>query len=169
MGSRVEGGFKCVQRDQKDSTCGRLDKRGQYFGAERATHRMECRDLLYAFLVVSNFSPRPTLLAEPEHPAAESRSTVNTYGDNGQERSRTYVCRRGCTTGLPLRLPFAEDLSLLRGFSSPGEEATKVEKCLDEGTRGREAGTELGAVVVWVVVDWGLELARKRDCEWFEK
>lgn len=68
-----------------------------------------------------------------------------------------------------MRLPFAEDLSLLRGFSSPGEEATKVEKCLDEGTRGREAGTELGAVVVWVVVDWGLELARKRDCEWFEK
>lgn len=49
-----------------------------------------------------------------------------------------------------MRLPFADVLSLLRAFSSPD---TKVEKCLDEGTRGREAGAGLGVAVVWVVVD----------------
>ena len=52
-----------------------------------------------------------------------------------------------------MRLPFVDVLSLLEDFSSPEAEDTKVEKCLDEGTRGREAGAGLGVVVVWVVVD----------------
>ena len=72
--------------------------------------------------------------------------------------------------------PFPADLSFPCAFSSPEEVETKVEKCLEEGTRGRAAPGVLAAagvcavvVVVVVVCEFVLELARKRDWEWFEK
>lgn len=68
-----------------------------------------------------------------------------------------------------MRLPFVEALSLLEDFSSPEAGGTKVEKCLDDGTRERGAGAGFGVVVVCVVVDCEVELARKRDWEWLEK
>ena len=72
-------------------------------------------------------------------------------------------------TSMSRFLPFDHPLHLLRDFSSPEVEDTDVEKCLDDGTRGRGTGARLGVVVVWVVVVCELELARKRDWEWFEK
>ena len=70
-------------------------------------------------------------------------------------------------------MPFPPALSLPCALSSAVVE-TKVEKCLEEGTRGRAAPGGLAdaglCVVVVVVVEFAaLELARKRDWEWFEK
>ena len=96
-----------------------------------------------------------------------------------QSSIRTYVFRRGCTDTVPLDAPFPEDLSFPWTLSSPAAVVeTKVEKCLEDGTRGRApvggaaaVGVWAVAVVVVVVVDWefAVELARKRDWEWFEK
>lgn len=71
--------------------------------------------------------------------------------------------------GLPV-FEVEEDLS--------SEVETKVEKCFEEGTRGRGGADWLLLVVVdgaavdtvaVVVVLEVVELARKRDCEWLEK
>ena len=88
---------------------------------------------------------------------------------------RTYVFRRGCTLTVPLEVPLPAALSFPAVFSSPDAVETKVEKCLEEGTRGRTAVEGLAdaglcAAVVVVVCELALfELARKRDWEWFEK
>lgn len=79
-------------------------------------------------------------------------------------------------------LPFGEleaVLSFSWTFSSAVGVCTNVEKCFDEGARARAAmgcagaaGDVAVAAVVAVVVEVVLELlelARKRDCEWFEK
>ena len=84
-------------------------------------------------------------------------------------------------------------LSLPDAFSSPAAVDTNVEKCFEDGTRGRAAPTPCGvplpvpaaaaappgaaalaaaaaaAVVVVVVCEAAFELARKRDWEWLEK
>ena len=82
-------------------------------------------------------------------------------------------------------------LSLPCAFSSPDAVETKVEKCFEDGTRGRPAapapegaapgpapaaaaaapcdGAAAVVVVVVVVCEAAFELARKRDWEWFEK
>lgn len=65
-------------------------------------------------------------------------------------------------------------LSLFIGFSSPEELVeTDVEKCLEVEMRGRDAAEVVVVVIVEVVVleFWPplLELAKKRDWEWFEK
>lgn len=60
-------------------------------------------------------------------------------------------------------------MSLFGDFSSAEEVDSDVEKCFDEGTRGRGAGEGVGATVVWVAEEVELEFARKRDWEWLEK
>ena len=84
---------------------------------------------------------------------------------------RTYVFRSGCTDAVPLEVPLPVTLSFPCTFSSPAVVETKVEKCLDEGMRGRAtlggvAVAALCVVVVVVVCELVvLELARKRDWE----
>ena len=70
---------------------------------------------------------------------------------------------------MPLEVPLPVALSLPCAFSSPAAVETKVEKCLEEGTRGRAGGgaDAAGWVAVVVVVCELVvfELARKRDWE----
>lgn len=76
---------------------------------------------------------------------------------------------------MPLAAPFPAALSFPCAFSSPEAVETKVEKCLEDGTRGRAATGGVAVAAGWVVVvvvavcELVLELARKRDWEWFEK
>lgn len=66
----------------------------------------------------------------------------------------TYVFLRGCTVTalVPLLEVLTPCFSLLVGFSSPDELVeTDVEKCLEDGTRGRGA-IELGFAVAVIVV-----------------
>ena len=60
----------------------------------------------------------------------------------GDVSIRTYVFRRGCTETVPLEVPFPAALSFPCVFSSPDAVETKVEKCLEDGTRGRGAPEE---------------------------
>lgn len=79
---------------------------------------------------------------------------------------------------IPLLGPFPACFSFDRGFSSPEELVeTEVEKCREEGARGRAAAAAVWEVVVEDIVDVAdadelalvFELARRRDWEWFEK
>ncbi len=151
------------------------------------TNGAERRDLLDALFIVCDFVARGALLAEPEYPAALRHGTAGVqrvYGSEAQECQypntgahcsiRTYVFRRGCTERVPLEELFPLALSFPCAFSSPDAVETKVEKCLEDGTRGRAAPGGLADAGLWVVAVVVvklplLELARKRDWEWFEK
>ena len=77
VGRSEDGGWTCVQRDQKDSTFTPRAKDVRVIKMEpttfAGTHRAEGGNLLDTLLVVRDFIPRRALLAEPEHPAAPTR------------------------------------------------------------------------------------------------
>lgn len=52
---------------------------------------------------------------------------------------------------MPLEAPLPVALSFPCAFSSPEEVDTKVEKCLEDGTRGRGAVPPEGAAGGWAV------------------
>ena len=88
-----------------------------------------------------------------------------------ETKQMTHVFRSGCTvsTTKPL-FPLVPNFSLFEGFSSPDEWFDKdVEKCLDDGARGRvvtEGICAAAAVPVFVVFPFvAVELARNRDWE----
>ena len=61
---------------------------------------------------------------------------------------------------------------MFEGFSSPDEFVDRdVEKCLDDGARGRVVVGAIGVAVeaVFVVFPLAVEFARNRDVEWLEK
>lgn len=85
-GSSVSTGTKKIQ------PVAALINMAQHFDVECHTYGLECRDLLYAFLVVGNFSPRPTLLAEPKHPAGNHATpSIRTEIMDKKDHEHTYV------------------------------------------------------------------------------
>ncbi len=136
VGSSEDGGWTCVQRDQKDSTFtprhrSQDDKNGTKHSAD--THRTERGNLIDALLIVCDFIPRCALLAEPEHPAkptceedhirdrqrAETLAYEHTYfGGDARRRCRW---RPRC----PRLYPFLATSPLPRGWRQRSRSAWK--------------------------------------------
>lgn len=81
VGRRLEGGFRCVQSDQKDSTYREFVERvtrHETHETVTGTYRAKRRNLLDAFFIINSSRAGATLLAEPEHPAGSTQISSST-------------------------------------------------------------------------------------------
>ena len=111
MGRSEDGGWTCVQRDQKDSTCGAAGVSSEEgrAGAAKSTHGAERGYLLNPLLVIRDFVARSALLAEPKYPAAPRntraairRDKASAPGDARTQQRTNIRISEGVDGGAPV-------------------------------------------------------------------